>query len=58
MLRLISRNMTTAEIAKDLRISPKTVENHRSNICRKIGVTGNNARLRFALGCVGAKIPL
>ena len=58
MLGLIARNRTTEEIAKELAISPKTVENHRSNICRKIGVTGNNALLRFAFECVGAKITL
>jgi DNA-binding CsgD family transcriptional regulator len=58
VLRLIARNLTTQEIAKELGISPKTVENHRSNICRKLDVTGNNALLRFALQCVGAKIPL
>ena len=58
MLRLIARNMTSADVAKHQKISPKTVENHRSNICRKLGVTGNNALLRFALGCVAAKIEL
>ena len=58
MLRFVARNMTTADVAKQLKISPKTVENHRSNICRKLGVTGNNALLRFALGCVAAKIDI
>jgi DNA-binding CsgD family transcriptional regulator len=58
VLRLIMHNMTTADVAKQLKISPKTVENHRSNICRKLGVTGNNALLRFALGCVAAKIEI
>ena len=58
VLRLIARNLTTHEIANELGISPKTVENHRSNICRKLSVTGNNALLRFALECVGAKISI
>ncbi len=49
ILKLISTNKTTREIAEDLFISPKTVENHRSNIAAKLGVRGNNAVLRFAL---------
>ena len=51
VLKLIARNMTTQEIARDLKVSPKTVENHRSKICHKLEITGNNALLRFALGC-------
>ena len=49
VLRLVARNMTTQDIAKQLNVSPKTIENQRSTICRKIGITGNNALLRFAL---------
>ena len=51
VLKLIARNMTTQDIARDLKVSPKTVENHRSKICHKLEITGNNALLRFALGC-------
>lgn len=49
VLRLIVRNRTSAQIGEQLNIRPKTVENHRSNICRKLGVTGNNALIRYAL---------
>jgi DNA-binding NarL/FixJ family response regulator len=49
VLRLIAANKTTKEIAASLTVSPKTVENHRSNICQKLGVTGNNALVRFAM---------
>ena len=52
VLKLIARNLTTREIARHLDVSPKTVENHRSSICHKLQITGNNALLRFALGCV------
>jgi len=52
VLKLIARNLTTQEIARHLDVSPKTVENHRSSICHKLQITGNNALLRFALGCV------
>lgn len=49
ILKLVAENKTTREIANDLFISPKTVENHRSNIAGKLGLRGNNAVLRFAL---------
>ena len=49
ILRLISENKTSKDIAAELAISVNTVENHRSHICRKLGITGNNALLRFAL---------
>lgn len=49
VLKLVGRNMTTREIAESLGITPKTAEHHRSNICQKLGVTGNNALVRFAL---------
>jgi DNA-binding NarL/FixJ family response regulator len=53
VLRFIGQNKTTREIAEALEISPKTVENHRSKICQKLSVTGNNALVRFALDHVG-----
>lgn len=53
MLRLVARNLTTQDIARQLNVSPKTIENQRSMICRKIGITGNNALLRFALTFAG-----
>jgi DNA-binding NarL/FixJ family response regulator len=49
ILKSIAQNKTTREIAEDLFISPKTVENHRSNIAAKLNLRGNNAVLRFAL---------
>ncbi len=49
ILHLIAGNKTTAEIADELCISPKTVENHRSHICEKLDLHGPNALLRFVL---------
>jgi len=49
IMRLISENKTSKDIAEELSISINTVENHRSHICRKLNITGNNALLRFAL---------
>jgi len=49
VLRLIARGMTSPEIAGELGNSPKTIENHRSHICAKLGLSGPHALLRFAL---------
>jgi DNA-binding NarL/FixJ family response regulator len=49
ILRLIAANMTTISIARELDISPKTVENHRTRIGGKLDVHGPQALLRFAL---------
>ncbi|PHQ79038.1 MAG: hypothetical protein COB69_08775 [Phycisphaera sp.] len=38
VLALISKGMTTDEIAKHLSRSPKTIEAHRSSIARKLGL--------------------
>ena len=49
VLQLVARGLTSAEIADALGNSPKTIENHRSHICAKLGLTGPQALLRFAL---------
>lgn len=49
VLRLIAQGGTSAGIAEALGIRPKTVENHRSHICRRLGLRGPQALLRFAL---------
>lgn len=49
VLQFIALGKSTREIADELFISPKTVEHHRSHICSKLGISGTNALLRFAL---------
>ncbi len=50
ILRLISRQKTSAEIADMLFISPKTVANHRSNISKKLNLAGvQNGLLKWAM---------
>ncbi len=49
ILRLISEDKSTKTIATELFLSIKTVENHRSNICKKLGITGNSALLKYAM---------
>lgn len=49
VLRLIAQSRTSVEIARSLGSSAKTIENHRSHICRKLGLHGPQALLRFAL---------
>jgi len=49
VLRLVSENKTSKEIAETLFASIRTVENHRTHICQKLGIKGHNALLQFAL---------
>jgi DNA-binding NarL/FixJ family response regulator len=49
ILRLIAQGKTSKEVADELSISYRTVENHRANICSKLGLSGTNSLLRFAL---------
>lgn len=49
ILKLIAGNMTSKEIANDLCIGFKTVESHRTNIAKKLSLSGHNALLKFAL---------
>jgi len=48
ILRLISSDETTKEIASELGVSPHTVSNHRANICRKLDLQGTHSLLKFA----------
>jgi DNA-binding NarL/FixJ family response regulator len=49
ILQLIAEGLSSKEIGNELSIHYRTVENHRTNICRKLKVEGANALLRFAV---------
>jgi DNA-binding NarL/FixJ family response regulator len=49
ILKLISENSTSKQIAELLNVSPKTVENHRLNIVKKLNLQGAHSLLKFAL---------
>lgn len=49
VLKLVADNKTTKEISDILFISERTVESHRSNICSKLDLHGQNALLHYAL---------
>lgn len=48
LLKLIAEDRTSKEIADLLKISTRTVENHRHNICRKLNIYGSHSLLKFA----------
>ncbi len=48
VMRLIAEGLTTKKIAKKLFISPKTVENHRTNIMNKLEVHSTMELVRYA----------
>ncbi|UCH22144.1 MAG: response regulator transcription factor [Deltaproteobacteria bacterium] len=48
IMRLLAEGFSNKEIAKKLFISPKTVENHRSNIMGKLGLHSTIELVRYA----------
>lgn len=48
VLQLISEEMTTSEIAKQLFISVTTVETHRKNMLKKLGLRNTAGLMRYA----------
>jgi len=51
ILKLISKQKTSSEIADMLFISPKPVSNHRTNISKKLNLNGiQNGLLKWAIG--------
>ena len=49
VLKAIAFGKTSKEVAADLFISVRTVENHRANICTKLGLRGSHALVKFAI---------
>jgi two-component system response regulator NreC len=49
ILKLISLQKSTNEIAAELFISPKTIETHRTHIASKLNLYGQNSLLKFAI---------
>lgn len=49
ILKYISENMTSKEIAEILFLSYRTIENHRTNISNKLDLKGSHSLLKFAI---------
>lgn len=49
VLNGVSESLSSKEIAEKLGVSYRTIENHRYNICSKLGLKGVNALTRFVL---------
>jgi DNA-binding NarL/FixJ family response regulator len=50
VLSLIAEEKTSKEIAEEMHVALKTVENHRSNISGKLNLRGSHSLLKFAIG--------
>lgn len=49
ILRLTAEGKTTPRMAAELFLSERTIESHRRNICKKLGLEGKNALLSYAM---------
>jgi len=45
---MLAEGMTAREVAAKLFISPKTVENHRTNLMKKLGLHSTVELIRYA----------
>jgi DNA-binding CsgD family transcriptional regulator len=49
VLRLVTDGLTSAQIAEQLSISPRTAETHRANMMRKLGLRNQAELVRYAI---------
>ncbi len=49
ILRLTGLGMEAKEVAEQLKLSPRTVDVHRANIRRKLGIQGTHHLMRYAM---------
>ena len=47
VLDLVEKGYTNSEIAKALGNSPRTIQTHRNNICRKLGIKGRLGLIKW-----------
>jgi DNA-binding NarL/FixJ family response regulator len=47
--RLLALGLTNREIAREFHLSVRTVESHRANLRRKLGIASRAELVRFAL---------
>lgn len=48
VMRMLAEGLTSKEVAAKLYISPKTVENHRTNLMKKLGLSSTVELIRYA----------
>ncbi len=48
VLKLVASDRTSKEIADELGLSVRTIENHRARICSKLGLSGAHSLVKFA----------
>lgn len=49
IMNLLAEMKTNQEIADELGVSIKTIQNHRNNVCKKLGLNGTHALLKYAV---------
>lgn len=49
VLQKIAEGLSSSEIAEAFNLSVRTIHSHRQNICRKLGLSGINSLIRFAV---------
>ncbi len=58
VMRLVASGYRTREVAKALKLSEKTVETHRHQLMRKLGLESTAGLVRYAMRCGFALTPI
>jgi DNA-binding NarL/FixJ family response regulator len=48
VLKLVAEGLTNPQVAKELFLSPRTVQRHLNSVYKKLGVSSRAAATRFA----------
>ncbi len=51
VLKEVAKNLSSDQIARQLYLSVKTVQNHRHNMAKKLSLKGQNSLFEFAITC-------
>ena len=49
VLKMLADYKTSKQIADELFVNSRTIDNHRANICNKLGLRGSHALMKFAV---------
>jgi len=47
VLKMVEKGYSNKEIAKDLHLSPRTIQKHRINVCEKLGIRGRYGLIKW-----------
>ena len=47
VLKMVEKGYSNKEIAKELHLSPRTIQKHRNNVCNKLCISGRHGLIKW-----------